>query len=145
MPIMADRYGVKIASKDPSFTLENATYWLDERVKVKYDQDNNVEIWAGDDRVIIIPNGVGLKATFVSDTSSGISSPSAADREPQFAVSDGKLDAANLPENSMVRIFSLDGKLVSTGKVQGGRLSMPLPHGMSIVNINGKTIKIQIR
>lgn len=145
MPIMAERYGVKIACKNPSFAAVDATYWLDEKVQVRFDQYDNIEIWAGGIPVMIFPQEADVKATFVSYTPSGIASPSVADREPQFAIHEGKLNADNLPENSMVRVFSLDGKLISTGKVQGGRLSMALPHGMSIVNINGKTIKIQIR
>ena len=88
--------------------------------------------------------GFAEVAMFDFPDMSGITNPDA--EKPVYRLTSERLLIEGLPQNSQVDLYSSDGKLIMSRKADDS-LSISrsaLPKGISILNVNGKGLKIHL-
>lgn len=142
--VQAEQYGIEIAVSDgaqPSRTL----FYLDEQPQVSYDANHDLQLTTQSGVQFTLPASTGMQVHFVSmpDTPVSIALPEA-EAVPTYALHGDALSLSGLRPGAVVRVFNLQGQLLSTQRIASdGLAELTLPQGICVVSVDGWKVKIK--
>ena len=145
LALQARQYGIEIkveGADAPSRTL----FSLDEQPQVSYNENQELLLTLGDEVEFVLPSTAGMQVSFVelSNNPTGIESPDVT--TPAYAYSNGQFSLSGLKPGTQVRVLNVQGQPVTTMPIgTDGQAVLPLPQGVSIVTVNGWSMKVNMK
>lgn len=140
--LQAKQYGIEIKVEGgdaPSRTL----FSLDELPQVSYDENQDLLLTLDGVVEFTLPKAVGMMVNFVAldDTPTGITQPE--EVIPTYTFSNGQFSMSGLKPGAVVRVLNVQGQVLTTVRIGAdGLTELPLPQGISIVTVDGWSMKV---
>lgn len=135
----AEKYGIEVES-DGGIQL----FSLDEQPQVTYDANHDLLLSVGGKVQLCVPYSSTMKVRFVAipdDPSSIVSQ--GVEPVPTFSLTDGSLHLSGLRPGAKVRVLNVQGQTLDAFSIgDSGHAGVVLPMGVSIVNFDGKSVKV---
>lgn len=140
--LQARQYGIEIkveGGNEPSRTL----FSLDEQPQVSYNENQELQLTLGGEVEFTLPNTAGMQVGFVelNNTPTGIEQPEVS--VPTYTYSQGQFSLSGLKPGTLVSVLNVQGQPVTAVRIGAdGLAALPLSQGISIVTVNGWSMKI---